>query len=606
MSTSKIVARRVPYKDFLQPALQRRFVLASALILVISYFEAVLVGSWHSWLWAWFPIIRTFFFFICAFSIILLRVAHYHVGIRTASSPIQVAQNALFAAKSWEILATYVVFGWFFSQFYLLYAADRLGLQWILHQAGDRARLNEKPIFFSTYFVTLAVVHAVHHIAADVDQLPLGTITPANLVSRINSKLPNIATKAAVATVAALMLHLLCYSLFMRSSAWGWALWSLRPFFNLPKSNMLPSIYPYHLWLFSRMVYVGWLLSFLWIAGNFGFSVLMKAEPLKHGKPITSESKDPNGSLLNGLKSKKFSVKCFAMWELAFVARDFEDRRKTIFDDIDRLDGPMWSQVYQVCLGVVTGVQQNMNNVGKQPEGPKVEEAKKEEARPKVAVPPSARNVCIQRPERDDIVTHVQKELKSISQSPGKTPLHELSPIARKAITDAKNKYLTMEQQEAMTRDGINSAVKTRVTQLLNHPIGVLIRRDFGQRLAAVVFDSEEVEISLYVNAVNVLTKLSVNSLAEDQYGHVQRDVASIIRTFTTTLNKLEAFATAFPTHWLDGNAERECRQVNELVGALRLGLRELLDAFGEFAEDLRLSRADMRQAMDATLEPQK
>ena len=28
--------------------------------------------------------------------------------------------------------------------------------------------------------------------------------------------------------------------------------------------------------------------------------------------------------------------KTFAMWELAYISRDFEDRRKAIFEDIDR------------------------------------------------------------------------------------------------------------------------------------------------------------------------------------------------------------------------------------------------------------------------------
>jgi nucleoporin NDC1 len=43
-----VTVRKAPYKDFLQPALQRRFSLTAAVLLVVSYLEAVLVADWNS------------------------------------------------------------------------------------------------------------------------------------------------------------------------------------------------------------------------------------------------------------------------------------------------------------------------------------------------------------------------------------------------------------------------------------------------------------------------------------------------------------------------------------------------------------------------------
>ena len=71
---------------------------------------------------------------------------------------------------------------------------------------------------------------------------------------------------------------------------------------------MLPPSWPIDLYLLARCVYAGTLLNFLWAVGNTAFSIFMVKEPVKNGKPLTSESKDPNGSLLNGLKSKKLSI----------------------------------------------------------------------------------------------------------------------------------------------------------------------------------------------------------------------------------------------------------------------------------------------------------
>jgi len=40
--------RRSPYKDFLQPALQRRFATATLVVLATAYFEALLLARWSS------------------------------------------------------------------------------------------------------------------------------------------------------------------------------------------------------------------------------------------------------------------------------------------------------------------------------------------------------------------------------------------------------------------------------------------------------------------------------------------------------------------------------------------------------------------------------
>ena len=40
--------RRSPYKDFLQPALQRRFATASLCVLAIAYAQALLLANWSS------------------------------------------------------------------------------------------------------------------------------------------------------------------------------------------------------------------------------------------------------------------------------------------------------------------------------------------------------------------------------------------------------------------------------------------------------------------------------------------------------------------------------------------------------------------------------
>ncbi len=83
----------------------------------------------------------------------------------------------------------------------------------------------------------------------------------------------------------------------------------------------------------------------MWMLGNSAFSIFLVKEPLKNGKPLTSEAKDQNGSLLNGLKSKKPVIKALPCGSLHSSPEIIEDRRQLIYQDIDRRDGPVWSQV---------------------------------------------------------------------------------------------------------------------------------------------------------------------------------------------------------------------------------------------------------------------
>jgi len=61
--------------------------------------------------------------------------------------------------------------------------------------------------------------------------------------------------------------------------------------------------------LVAQFAAEGTLLVLLWEFVNKAFDVYIAQEPLKNNKPITSDSKDPNGTLLNGLKSKKETAK---------------------------------------------------------------------------------------------------------------------------------------------------------------------------------------------------------------------------------------------------------------------------------------------------------
>ncbi|KAL8935370.1 MAG: hypothetical protein Q9216_005459, partial [Gyalolechia sp. 2 TL-2023] len=78
---------------------------------------------------------------------------------------------------------------------------------------------------------------------------------------------------------------------------------------DIPSAAELSSIPPYHITLVFRSLTSGFCLVLLWQGSNLAFSAYLAQEPLKRGQPLTQESNDPNGSLINGLKSRKQVVK---------------------------------------------------------------------------------------------------------------------------------------------------------------------------------------------------------------------------------------------------------------------------------------------------------
>lgn len=271
-------------------------------------------------LWAWFPFgpafLRTLFLSLGGLVILIVRVAQYHVGIRTSSSVFHTVAQSLVQPQTYWTLLWYAVSSAAFCLPLLSSYSANTDFHWIVYRNGDRARLNEKPLFLTTYLLTCAVGQAAGHVITDVDKLILRR--PENKagdgnekdnvpgpLGRVLADIPCIFATSITWAATAVVLHIVVYYGLLRSFTWGWTLFFLRPFYSLPKTNMLPPSGPATFSSLKTCLVSGTLVFFLWKASNVAFLTFMARKPLKNGKPLTAESKDPNGSLLNGLKSKK-------------------------------------------------------------------------------------------------------------------------------------------------------------------------------------------------------------------------------------------------------------------------------------------------------------
>lgn len=276
-------------------------------------------------LWTWLPFgwtgVRTTLLLSCGILVIVLRIAQYHVGLRTSSSAFHTFLRHALKLQTAEAIFTYVVSATLFSQVYLSSLPNAAGLDWLVYFTEARARLNERPLFFTSYFISLGLVQAALHVYNDTDRLSLGVVRPqdargtapskepVNQVRHFFDQVPLMVVTAVNRSFTAVGVNFIVYFFFLRTVLWRSAMTFLRPFVTLPKTNMLPTAIPFTLWTLIRCFWAGFLLLLLWNAGNVAFSIFLVREPLKNNKPLTSDSKDPNGSLLNGLKNKKIAIK---------------------------------------------------------------------------------------------------------------------------------------------------------------------------------------------------------------------------------------------------------------------------------------------------------
>jgi len=285
-------------------------------------------------IWSWFPFgragIRASLLFIPSFAIFILRVAQLHVGLRTSYSAWKTFKGYALRFDVIQTIGFYAFSAYLFSEIYIWSASKEADLNRIkVIPKTDRPVLNEKPVYLTSYLFILAFVQAGFHLFYDYDKIdmPVTKTKPdassdqrSHLVVppavQLKTKLPALVSTSLIRAFGVALVSPILYSLdwgiypySIRRLAWGFNRSWAKIFWSLPKSGTLPSIRPFHWNVLMRTVTSGFLLLMLWELGNAAFSAYVAQEPLKNERPITYESRDPNGSLLTGLKGKKLQTK---------------------------------------------------------------------------------------------------------------------------------------------------------------------------------------------------------------------------------------------------------------------------------------------------------
>ncbi|PCG94312.1 Nucleoporin protein Ndc1-Nup [Penicillium occitanis (nom. inval.)] len=568
-----------------------------------------------------------------------------HVGPRTTASPLTAMRN-VFPLHVLQTLGWYLFSAWWFSEIYLWSAPEDADLGWVkLSRPNNRPALNERSIYLHTYHMILAVAQTAIHLYYDYDRLPIPVAKRTSKDDRthpMESTIKRLQYGVIGSVIDALrngfivtLASPFIYVIFLRRPAWNFSLYFAKLFWNFSRTAAEPqgAVPPAFYTLFYRQIISGGCLVFLWQTANLFFTVFLTQEPLKRGQPLTNDSKDPTGSLINGLKAKKDIAKNFAFWELCFISQRFPDRRKAIFEDLDRANGQAWKQVLQASIDTIEGVSGRINKFKTPPAAKTAKDTNvaypQIQSLPQLTEGPKQDNIFAPSPKVTGFGQSFGATAKSFGQSKDWTPAARtkakeafsqasdalLSPERRKKLLGAPDDVKLLTGPTGSSKSSFNYSSIPFVSQFLRSPIGKPFRQTYAQRLRGIVFGEPHGQVACVIDAIESITRLLIASLKEDSFGQVSKDVPTIVRLYTSTILTLEDFVhedTGLGIHWSDisfpsANSSPEVRrkarevpEVDTVLYMLRTSLSELLASFEQYSRDVGLQAKDIRLAKAA------
>jgi nucleoporin NDC1 len=472
-------------------------------------------------------------------------------------------------------------------------------------------RLNERPIYLRSVFLLLAFCQIGIHIYKDYSSVhlpvsaPTKTPTPDNRTHklpptsiRIQHALPEVLQRCGITCAMIATLGPFIYALFLRQTFWSWHLRFAKLIYSLARSDARPTGYPPSSPKFMLHSFgAGFLLMLTWETTSLFFSILLSQEPVKKDQPLSTSSKDPNGTLITGLKAKRDVVKTFAFWELVIIAQKHPERRKAIFADIDREGGTTWSQMLNAALDVVQSINTRVEVATTKPnttQAPRDSDAMEIDSLPRIAPPVTQGPIFADSPppqtRTEEIESYIDWGAKRIGQSK-----HPFNP----PVSKGKELLIYVTPASVQLEDiSLRSMLQYGRSLLQSSPIGWFFRTNFERKVNTIILGSPQGNAAVMVDAMEATTRMLVASLSEDLYGKVIHGVPSTVRSFTSTINAIEAFVQNVKEEPVeDSNIE----EVEIILARLKASLAELLSAFQLYLTDQGLSAAEHRQAQNAS-----
>lgn len=346
-------------------------------------------------------------------------------------------------------------------------------------------------------------------------------------------------TQLQIATLYAILqaigftiLNLITYHMFARRRIVSVVLMIARRIYRLPKADRQALKTPNFLTMGMQSFGMSLLICILWEFSTTLFVVYLSHVPIIRGKPLSSDSSNPDGTLISGLLlSRKPLTQLLSLEELRYIAYHVPSRRRAIFENVDS-NPTVFQQICNACKSVIDNALVEvkiptdhaittpiLSNTSKSTIGGG-----------SLFTPPKATIITEQDAFRKTPPSTLSRVFKAVSTfGTPKTPnSHPSKGSKDTSSSNVKESPIVDAQKKIM------QAASTEFVLLKSHsPFGPV--PSYSSFSVMPMSDGSGI-------AALALSRLVVHSLAEDTLGTVQRDVVGIIRYFFTVLSKLQKY----------------------------------------------------------------
>lgn len=321
-------------------------------------------------------------------------------------------------------------------------------------------------------------------------------------------------------------------------------------------------------------------------------------------------------------------MQTFGLWELSYIAAHPSPRRTSLFTDIERPTGSIWSQVHTACIGDIDAIRNRIaafQSPTSSQTASKPQKLAVVETLPRIGTPLRHENILGKAPTPSTSVEQIESNIGAITKSYGQSPDPGTLKLPSSATSPSRKLFQNLlpstpprkllteglsSKQDQSTESGLRAIFIDYVLTFLRSPFGGPFRQTFSRRARSIVLGSPTSCLHPLLSSIRIISSLAVASLKEDPFGRVSKDVPPIIRTFISTIQLIDnfVFKGGLPVHWTDVYFEkdrqvqgRQVPEIDTLVQELKEGLKELVDAFEAYAEELGITKGDLAAARALT-----
>lgn len=546
----------------------------------------------------------------------MLQIATLKIGKRVTPSKYKSIRIVLTSSATYATVFWYLASASWFAEAFVFTSPKSTELGWIISGGyGVPDKLNERPIYLRTFFLLMGLMHAALHVYYEESALNLSVETVSRpqdkelptaetepITALLTRKAHPMLLQACTTSVIASVVGPILYNWVLRQTLWKAHITFAKAFAHIPRSDANPPTSFYIGGVMVRGFVFGAILSLTWQLTILIFSAYITSPPIKVNKPLSAYSKDPNGTLLNGLTAKRDLVKTFAFWELDIISREpSSERRKDIFSDFERLNQPpLFTSMLNAALAVVQSIQTRINELdpeavpsapttnvhgGPLPEDPNIHRLPRLLPATVSAKAPIFQTLPLNSTDRmDRLGQYISHEAKTIGSSanPWSPPLD-------------RTKQLAIEYAQPAIGEA-----RARAQAAQQSPLGKYLLTHPTRLIQSAVLGTPTANTALVVHTLSAMTGFLVKSLDEDLYGKAVAGVPETIITLTKTVNTIERFVKKYTGGTLNQHEATELEEVVVVHQSLKICLKEIMASFQHFLVDVGLSIRDFNEAKSA------